>query len=46
MTIAGVANAELLSVFVQLSGPLSVAYLDVKGKESTSGRALVERLRR
>ncbi len=29
--IAGVANAKLDSTFVELSGPLSIAYVDIKG---------------
>lgn len=44
--IAGVANAKLDSIFVKLSGPLSVAYVDIKGQDPSSGRKLEERLRR
>ena len=45
MTIAG-ASAELLSVYVKLGGPLSVDYIDVKGREPGTGKAVVERLKR
>jgi Domain of unknown function (DUF4833) len=44
--IAGVDYAELTSIFVKLSGPLSVAYVDLKGKDPATGRKLEERLRR
>jgi hypothetical protein len=43
MKIAGVDHAQLLAVYVKLSGPLSVSYLDVKGKDMKTGRALTER---
>jgi hypothetical protein len=46
MKIASVDFAELRSVFVMLSGPLSVSYLDIKGKDPKTGRALQERLDR
>jgi hypothetical protein len=46
MKIAGVDKAELLSVFVKLSGPLSVSYIDVKGKDRKTGRAIQERMQR
>jgi hypothetical protein len=46
MKISGVDYAELLSVYVKLSGPLSVSYVDVKGKDLKTGRALTERLER
>lgn len=44
--IAGVDYADLTSIFVKLSGPLSVAYVDIKGKDVATGRELLERLRR
>lgn len=44
-TIAGV-NAELSSIFVKLSGPLSVEYIEVKGRDFRTGKLLVERLKR
>jgi hypothetical protein len=44
--IAGVDYAELVSIFVKLSGPLSVSYIDIKGKDLATGRAIEERLRR
>jgi hypothetical protein len=46
MKIASVDYAELVSVFVKLSGPLSVEYLDVKGKNLKTGLPIHERLRR
>ncbi len=42
--ISGVRYAELLSIYVQLSGPISVSYVDVKGKNLDTGKALVERI--
>jgi len=45
-TIAKVNNAELLSIFVKLSGPLSVAYIDIKGKNLVTAKLIEERLRR
>jgi len=44
-TIAGV-NAELSSIYVKLSGPLSVEYIEVKGRDFRTGKLLVERLER
>jgi hypothetical protein len=43
--IAGVEYAELTSVYVKLSGPLSVSYIDIKGKDLATGRHIEERLR-
>jgi hypothetical protein len=43
--IAGVEYAELASVYVKLSGPLSVSYIDIKGKDLATGRHIEERLR-
>jgi hypothetical protein len=45
-TIAGIKYANLLSIYVKLSGPLSVAYVDVKGKNLETGQLIVERIRR
>jgi hypothetical protein len=45
MTIAGV-SAELLSVYVKLAGPLSVEYIDIKGRDPRTGKPVVERLKR
>jgi hypothetical protein len=45
MTIGGV-TAELLSVHVKLSGPLSVEYIDIKGRDPRTGKPAVERLKR
>lgn len=44
--IGSVPYAELLSIFVKLSGPLSVAYIDIKGKHPQTAQPLEERLRR
>jgi len=43
-TIAGV-TAELSSIYVKLNGPLSVAYIDIKGRDMRTGKAVVERLK-
>jgi hypothetical protein len=45
-TIAGVKFAQLLSIYVKLSGPLSVDYLVVKGKNLDTGQLLEERLKK
>ena len=44
--IAGVEYAGLRSIYVKLSGPLSVAYIDIQGQNLATGQALEERLRR
>lgn len=44
-TVAGV-TAELLSIYVKLSSPLSVEYIDIKGRDFKSGKAIVERIKR
>jgi hypothetical protein len=41
-----VEYAELRSIYVKLSGPLSVAYIDIKGQNLATRRLLEERLRR
>jgi hypothetical protein len=43
--IANVPYAELLSIFVKLSGPLSVSYLDIKGKNLATAKPIEERLK-
>lgn len=43
--IGGVENAELLSIYVKLGGPLSVDYVDVKGRDLATGQALFERMK-
>jgi Domain of unknown function (DUF4833) len=43
--IGTVEYAELRSIFVKLSGPLSVSYIDIKGKDLKTGQPLEERLR-
>ena len=43
--IAGVERAELISIYVKLSGALSVDYVDVKGRNPSTGEILSERLR-
>ena len=45
-TIANVQYAELVSIFVKLSGFLSVSYVDIKGKDLATGKQIEERLRR
>ena len=45
-TIAGVRFAQLLSIYVKLSGPLSVEYVIVKGKDLETGKLVEERLRK
>ena len=44
-TIAGVP-AELISIYVKLQGPLSVAYLDVKGRDLKTQKIVTERVER
>jgi hypothetical protein len=44
--IANIQYAELFSIFVKLSGPLSVSYLDIKGKNLATGKPIEERLKR
>ena len=44
--IAGVRFAELFSIYVKLSGPLSVEYVIVKGKDLETGKLLEERLKK
>ena len=43
--IAGVEYAELTSVYIKLSGPLSVSYIDIKGKNLATGQHIEERVR-
>jgi hypothetical protein len=45
-TIAGVKFAQLISIYVKLSGPLSVDYVVVKGKNLDTGQLLEERLKK
>ena len=44
--IADIEYAELRSIYVKLAGPLSVAYIDIKGKDLATGKSIEERLRR
>jgi hypothetical protein len=44
--IADVEYAELRSIYVKLSGSLSVAYIDIRGQNLATGQLLEERLRR
>ena len=44
--IATAGYAELVSIFVKLAGPLSVTYIDIKGKDLATGQPIEERLRR
>src|SRR5262249_3023296 len=43
--IGAVEYAELRSIYVKLSGPLSVAYVDIKGQNLATRQPLQERLR-
>jgi hypothetical protein len=43
--IAGV-TAELLSIHAKLSSPFSVEYIDIKGRDFKTGKAIVERMKR
>ena len=45
MKIADVPAAELFSIFVKLAGPLSVSYIDVKGRNSATAKPVEERLK-
>ena len=45
MKVASIENAQLLSIFVKLSGPLSVSYIDIKGKNLATGKPVGERLK-
>jgi hypothetical protein len=42
--IAGVADAQLLSIYVKLGGALSVTYIDIKGRTLDTGQLVEERL--
>jgi hypothetical protein len=44
-TIGGV-NAQLTSIYVKLSGPLAVEYIEVKGRDFRTGKVLIERVKR
>ncbi|HTA91168.1 MAG TPA: DUF4833 domain-containing protein [Polyangiaceae bacterium] len=44
--IAGVRFAELFSIYVKLSGPLSVEYVIVKGRDLETGKLIEERLKK
>lgn len=45
-TLINGKTAELLSIYVKLSGPFSVDYIDIRGKSFTDGKPVVERLKR
>jgi hypothetical protein len=45
-TIQGVEHAQLLSIFVKLRGPMMVDYIDVKGTDLATGKALEERIKK
>jgi hypothetical protein len=44
--IAAVEYAELRSIFVKLTGPLSVAYIDIRGQDLSKRQSIEERLLR
>jgi hypothetical protein len=39
-------TSELSSIYVKLSGPFSVDYIDIRGRSFTDGKPVVERLKR
>jgi hypothetical protein len=39
-------TSELISIYVKLSGPLSVDYIDIRGRSFTDGKPVLERLKR
>lgn len=39
-------TAELISIHAQLSGPFSVEYIDIRGKDFKTGKPVVERMKR
>ena len=43
--IGGVDGAELVSVYVKLKGPMSVEYIEIHGKNLTTGADILERIR-
>lgn len=43
--IAKVQAADLISIFVKLAGPLSVSYIDVKGRNPATAKPVEERLK-
>jgi hypothetical protein len=44
-TTIGGKTAELLSIHVKLTGPFSVEYIDIKGKDFKTGKPIIERLK-
>jgi hypothetical protein len=44
--IAGVEGAVLTSVYASMTGPMSVDYIDIHGKNAQTGADLVERVRK
>jgi hypothetical protein len=44
--IGGVDGAQLVSVYAKLAGPMSVDYIDIHGKNPTTGADILERVRR
>ena len=45
-TIGGVPHAELVSAFVQLKRPLTVDYVDIHGRNPTTGAPIEERVKK
>jgi hypothetical protein len=43
--IGAIERAELLSIYVKLAGPISVDYVDVKGRNPATGEMLSERIK-
>ena len=44
--IGAVEHAELFSIYVKLGGVLSVDYVEVKGRNPTTGEMITERIKR
>ena len=44
--ISGIDRAELVSVYAKLAGAMSVDYVDIHGKNPTTGGEILERIRR
>ncbi len=42
--VGGVEGAQLVSVYAKLAGPMSVDYIDIKGKNLASGADVTERV--
>jgi hypothetical protein len=43
--IANLQTADLISIFVKLAGPLSVSYIDIKGRNPATAKPIEERVK-